>query len=70
MTIEELCSLFVEPDTQEIELWSLSENRKIWNGYADECISEYEDLEVISIDNLGGIDENGDIKTTFVINVG
>ena len=70
MTIEELCSLFVEPDTQEIELWSLSENQKIWNGYADECISEYEDLEVISIDNLGGIDENGDIKTTFVINVG
>ena len=70
MTIGELCNLFVEPDTQEIELWSLSGNQKIWSGFADECISEYEDLEVISIDNLGGVDKSGNIKTALVINVG
>ena len=70
MTIGELCNLVVEPYIQEIELWSLSGNQKIWSGFADECISEYEDLEVISIDNLGGVDKSGNIKTALVINVG
>lgn len=53
MVIEDLNDVFVEPQLQEIEIYSLDKNKTVYTGPLDQA-DEFFDEEVATIDNLNG----------------
>ena len=63
MTICELITSFIDEDVQEFEVYDISEEEVVFNGYLDDLPSNLADKEVFSIDNLSTISD------TLTINI-
>lgn len=59
MTIRELMELFIDENEQEFTIYDCNVERNVFTGYLSELPSKYENVEISSIDNLNGPEQNG-----------
>ena len=52
MTIRDIMEMFIDPDSQQFELWDNDKNEVVFTGFLNDLPEEFDTAEVTSIDNL------------------
>ena len=52
MTIRDIMEMFIDPDSQQFELWDNDKEEVVFTGYLNDLPEEFDTAEVTSIDNL------------------
>ena len=51
-TIRDIMELFIDPDSQQFELWDNEKEEVVFTGYLNDLPEEFDTAEVTNIDNL------------------
>ena len=58
MTIRDIMEMFIDPDSQQFELWDNEKEEVVFTGYLNDLPKEFDTAEVTSIDNLDSNRDN------------
>lgn len=67
-TIRDIMELFIDPDSQQFELWDNEKEEVVFIGFLNDLPEEFDTAEVTSIDNLDSNKDNTE-KGIITLNI-